>query len=150
MHQALSTYHALLKPGGLLLIDTKKYVRTSPISDVPTYMELKYDTIDKEWQIRTERKESREIPGLGSINFHTRLHYDIDPSFSEKVSRALIVITIYGGKLSPRTLVIPYYPLPAKVLIDQMNDTGFKSTLFPAHEDLAINWKYDIVVGQKH
>ena len=83
------------------------------------------------------------------MHFHTRLLYDDDPSFSTKVRRALIVVTIHGGSVTPRVLVVPYYPLPARRLANQMTTCGFSATILPAREKLASKWRYDIVVGEK-
>ena len=149
LHTALSNFYKLLKPGGLLLVDTKKYIRSDPANDVPTYKELRYDASEKEWFERFERTEIEEIEGYGKVTFHTRLVYDIDPSFNPAIRRALIIITIFGENLALRTLVVPYYPLPASILKNEMGKVGFKPTIFPAFEGLARDWKYDIVVGQK-
>jgi hypothetical protein len=45
--------------------------------------------------------------------------------------------------------VIPFYPLPARVLKEKMAKCGFKPAVHEAQKDLALNWKYDIVVGKK-
>ena len=149
MQTALANFNALLKAGGLLVIDTKRYVRSDPVGGVPTHKELKYDAQAQEWIERFERKEMRSLPGLGEVYFHTRLMYDTDPAFSSFVRRALIIITIYGENLAPKTLVIPYYPLPARLLHDQMTQAGFETKTIPAMTGEAANWKYDVVVGQK-
>lgn len=83
------------------------------------------------------------------MHFHTRLTYDTDPAFSSFVRRALIIITIYGENLAPKTLVVPYYPLPARLLHDQMTQAGFRTRTILAMTGEAANWKYDVVVGQK-
>jgi SAM-dependent methyltransferase len=149
MQTALANFRQLLKPGGLLLIDTKRYIRSDPVNEVPTYKELRYDASEKEWMERFERQEDGDVPGIGKVYFHTRLMYDTDPSFSRAVRRALIILTIYGENMAPRTLVVPYYPLPSYELKTEMIKAGFKATIFPALEGPTGNWKYDVVVGQK-
>jgi SAM-dependent methyltransferase len=149
MHQALSNFYEMLRPGGLLIIDTKKYVREDMISGVPIYKELQYRESQDAWHIRTDRNEARQHPEMGKVNFHTWIHHDVDYSFTQRVNRALIVLTVYGPKVTPETLVVPYYPLPARFLQEEMGFAGFSTSLFEAREGLAENWKYDIVVGQK-
>lgn len=149
MGRALSNFHKLLKQGGLLFIDTKRYVGAGTDNGVAIYRELQYDPSEKEWVIRREREESRELPGWGEVKFHTRIRYDFDPAFKEKTNRALIVVTIHGEKFSPKTLVVPYYPLPAQLLAQRMLTAEFSTTVFRALEGMAVNWKYDIVVGKK-
>ena len=147
MQTALANFYQLLKPGGLLLIDTKRYIRSDPHNGVPTYKELRYDAGEKEWIERYERLESGYVPGIGEVNFHTRLMYDTDPALS--VRRALIIVTIFGVNMAPKTLVVPYYPLPSYELRTEMVKAGFKANIFRAMEEKAVNWKYDVVVGQK-
>jgi len=149
MNRALTNFHRLLKPGGLLIIDTKKYIHDSRFNEPKRYVELQYATPEQEWVVRTERVDSRKSSGGSNIHFHTRILHDRDPSFNDVVMRSLIVVTIFGDNLSPRTLVVPYYPLPAKILGTKMTEAGFVSTQQPAKTGMAINWKYDIVVGQK-
>lgn len=73
--------------------------------------------------------------------------YDTDPALS--VRRALIIVTIFGVNMAPKTLVVPYYPLPSYELRTEMVKAGFKANIFRAMEEKAVNWKYDVVVGQK-
>ena len=147
MGKALAAYRRLLRPGGILLIDTKKYMKSDPVDRVPVYYELRRDAITKEWVQRVERPDVSEWPGVGSIHIHTRLHHDVDPAFGENVRRTLIILTIYGEQIPPRVIALPYYPLPADVLVDQMKNAGFTTSVHPAYQDLCINWKYDVVVG---
>jgi SAM-dependent methyltransferase len=149
MQTALNNFYKLLKPGGLLLIDTKRYICSDPINNVPTYKELRYDANIGDWIERYERIETRKIDHKGIVKYHTRLMYDTDPSFSKEVRRALIILTIYGEKFSPRTLVIPYYPLPSIELKKEMEKANFETKIHYAMKEFAINWKYDIVVGKK-
>jgi SAM-dependent methyltransferase len=149
MHQALSNFYRMLKPGGLLIIDTKKYVREDLIGGVPIYKELQYFENENAWHIRTDRNDPRQHAKYGDIHFHTWIHHDVDYSFTQPVNRALIVLTVYGPKVTPETLVVPYYPLPAALLQEQMAYAGFSTKLFPAKDGLAKDWKYDIVVGEK-
>ena len=88
MQLALNNFYRLLKPEGLLIIDTKKYIRSDPVDGVPTYKELRYDGPSKEWIERSDRLEERELPGLALVKFHTRLMYDTDPAFTPSVRRA--------------------------------------------------------------
>jgi SAM-dependent methyltransferase len=149
MQAALKGFLELLRPGGLLLIDTKRYIRSDPVNGVPTFKELRFDADTKEWIERLDREEVMTLPGLGDVHFHTRLMYGFDPAFSNRVRRALILITIFGSQLAPRTLVVPYYPLPAELLKEQMITAGFRAAIYPALQDLNVNWKYDFVVGRK-
>jgi hypothetical protein len=150
MDVALSNYYNLLKPGGLLLVDTKKYVRSDPSDGTESYRELRYDAKRQEWIIRSERHEACDVNGFGEVHFHTRLMYDNDPAFyDEHIRRALIVLTIHGPSVTPRVLVIPYYPLPATALKERMTNAKFTSSILPSMEKLVAKWKYDFVVGQK-
>jgi len=150
MNRALSNFYRLLKPGGLLLIDTKKYIHDSRLHGDPRYMELLFAASERKWILRTERVEPREVPNIGMINFHTRIMHDTDPSLGDSIQRALIVVTIYGDNISSRTLIVPYYPLPADILEQKMRDAHFVTTIYPAKEEpTMINWKYDMVVGLK-
>lgn len=149
MGSALMNFYRLLKPGGLLLIDTKRYVQSDQEDGVKSYKELRYIVESKDWIIRGERIDPQEMPPYGKVYFHTRLLYDTDPSFGEKVRRALIVLTVHGHHFSPRVHVIPYYPLPSYELADHMKQVGFGTTIFPANKDITANWRYDIVAGKK-
>jgi SAM-dependent methyltransferase len=147
---ALQNFRSLLRPEGLLIIDTKRYIRDTPLRDTdgkfekaPVYKEQKFE--DGQWCLRTEREETR-----GPTSFHTRLHYDTDKSFGPEVQRALIALTIHGGPTHPRTFVIPYYPLPAHILASFMWDAGFTPKIFPASEKPDAKYRYDIVVGRKN
>lgn len=147
MDVALRNFNALLKPGGLLVIDTKKYIREGDISDIPLYKELRY--VAPEWIVRTVRNDPCDVSGLENIRFNTRLHYDLDPAFDAEVLRALIVLTIYGKGITPQTALIPYYPLPAADLETHMRRAGFATTTYGAGEGPAENWRYDVLVGRK-
>lgn len=149
MGSALMNFYRLLKPGGFLLVDTKRYVQSDPGDGVKTYRELQYIAELRDWIVREERLETREMPPYGPVDFHTRLLYDIDPSFSEQVRRALIVLTVHGNSLAPGVHVIPYYPLPASELADHMGQVGFVTTIFPAMKGITSRWRYDIVAGKK-
>lgn len=148
MGKALSVYRSLLKPGGLLLIDTKRFIQADQIDGVQRLYELRYDVESRAWHQREERHEICKVDGLGDVHFHTRLMYDLDLSFGMKVWRALIVLTVYGKAVTPRVLVIPYYPLTSEMLRLEMEKAGFKATIFPALEGQSSHWKYDIVVGR--
>ncbi len=149
MGSALMNFYRLLKPGGFLLVDTKRYVQSDPEDGVKSYRELRYIAELRDWIVRGERLETREMPPYGKVDFHTRLLYDNDPSFGEKVRRALIVLTVHGCQFAPRVHVIPYYPLPSSELADHMGQVGFVTTVFPAMKDITANWRYDIVAGRK-
>ncbi|MFH0983082.1 MAG: DUF4062 domain-containing protein [Planctomycetota bacterium] len=149
MQLSLRNFYELLKPGGLLFIDTKKYIRTGPHNDAPIFKELQYDADAGDWRERCDREEIHRHDEYGDVRFHTRIMYDLDPSFDTPVHRALIVITIFSKKLVPRSLVVPYYPLPAKILEAQLELSGFKAKTYPAYEKLNVKWKYDFVVGRK-
>ena len=147
---ALNNFYDLLTPDGLLIIDTKKYVRSDPLNGAQTFQELRYIADEQEWMVRSERLEVKDIDGLGEVSFHTRLMYDNDPSFIDPVRRALIVVTIYGESINPRAHVIPYYPLTASVLKREVKKAGFISVrILPAMGNLSKDWKYDFVVGRK-
>jgi SAM-dependent methyltransferase len=155
MSVALSNFRELLRPNGLLMIDTKRFVRDTPLLDEnkqpikrPTYRELRF--MDGEWRLRTERVDDSFIPEKGGfLRFHTCMHYDVDTTFGVEVDRALIVLTISGGDVSPTTLVMPYYPLPAAQLESFMTSANFIARTFPAPEDPNNKYRYDLVVGRK-
>lgn len=149
MLTSLKMFFELLKPGGILLIDTKKFITSSIINDIQFYKELRYHSELKEWIERDERKETVVISKYGKVHFHTKMMYDIDYSFSTKVERAFIVVSVYGDNIPPETFVIPYYPLPGRMLINKMQNVGFKTNYFPAFEGPLISWKYDIIAGIK-
>ena len=150
MDIAISNFYNLLKPGGLLIIDTKKYIRSVSFDGTEIFRELRYDANFQEWIVRSDRREIYQVDGFGEVNFHTRLMYDNDPAFNHKhVRRALIVLTIYGPSVTPRVLVIPYYPLPSTKLREKMREVMLTTSIIPAMERLVANWKYDFVIGQK-
>jgi SAM-dependent methyltransferase len=150
MQAALTNFYDLLKPGGLLFIDTKRYIRTDVVLTPSLLKELRYVAKTREWVERIEREETRELPGFGAVKFNTRIVNDFDPAFPDRtVQRALIVITIFGDKLPSRTLVVPYYPLPADKLENEFMKAGFEPVVYQANEGLNSNWKYDFVVGQR-
>ena len=150
MDVALKNFYNLLKPSGLLIIDTKKYIRSDPTDGTETYRELRYDANLQEWIVRSERFETCQVDGYGEVSFHTRLMYDNDPAFNNKhARRALIVLTIHGSSVTPRVLVIPYYPLSSTKLREKMRGVNLTTSIIPAMEGLAAKWKYDFVVGQK-
>ena len=151
---ALANFHEMLRPGGLLMIDTKRYVQDTPLLDEndqpkkrPVYREMRF--VKGKWTLRTEREESEYDETLGLIRFHTCMHYDVDESFGEELNRALIVLTVSGASISPKTYVIPYYPLPASVLEKHMDEAGFDVRTFPAPEDPKSKYRYDLVVGMR-
>jgi SAM-dependent methyltransferase len=146
MQAALSNFRMLLKPGGRLLIDTKKYSAAAPIDGVPMFKEQQY--VEPNWITRSEKSDGeRDIEGLGRVSFHTRMHYDVDPYLRK--CRALIVTTMYGEQTGSQTMLLPYYPLPAQTLEGEMKAVGFEEiSLFPAKQAPA-NWSYDFVVGRK-
>lgn len=153
MEAALGTFYLMLKPGGLLIIDTKKFKEVNE-NGVCALKELRYDALKTLWIVRTDREESVEIPGLGNVRFHTRMFYDVDPEFPS-ICRAIILLTICGhGRVAEtgfvsQTVAIPYYPLPAGHLKENMESVGFQTRVFSALEAPLDNWKYDVVVGQK-
>lgn len=150
MQAALGNFYDLLKPGGLLFIDTKRYIGAESVRTRPLLKELRYIAKAKEWVERVEREETRELPGFGIVKFNTRIVHDFDPALQDRmIQRALIVITIFGEKLPSRTLVVPYYPLPADKLKDELVKAGFEAILYRANEEFNANWKYDFVVGQR-
>jgi SAM-dependent methyltransferase len=171
MQVALSNFHELLKPKGRLLIDTKKYVQASTImyphasgiggvaiAEVKMFNELRYVENVDDWIVRTERPsptEKRDVHDIAGTkkksHYHTWLHYDIDPSFSVPVCRALVVVTRYGPDVTPRTMVWPYYPLPAKILAAHMETVGFEEIeIRHARKDEPLqNYSYDFVIGRK-
>lgn len=150
MQAALANFFDLLKPGGLLFIDTKRYIRTDVAQGPSLLKELRYVAKTKEWVERVEREDKRELPGFGVVRFNTRIVNDFDPAFPDQtVQRALIIITIFGDKLPSRTLVVPYYPLPAERLENELHAAGFEPMVHRAYEGLNMNWKYDFVVGQR-
>ena len=106
------------------------------------FSELKYE--NNKWLVRKERSDEREIKGL-KVTIQTKLHYDIDPVF--KICRALIVVTIYGRDRVPHVHVLPYYPLPAERLRDELRSAGFKVKCFPAKR-APLDWSYDFLVAQ--
>jgi SAM-dependent methyltransferase len=147
MQLAIANFLDMLHPGGFLFIDTKKYIETAPIDGVQIFRELRFIEADAEWIVRYEREEVRKVDQR-DVHFHTRLHYDIDPSFSRKICRALLTVTRYGNGEAPRTMVLPYYPLPAKVLEGYMKKMKLVTRIFSAKAP-PTNWTYDFVVGQK-
>jgi SAM-dependent methyltransferase len=158
--QALTSFYNLLRPGGALIIDTKRYCGESTEeylgstlrkAEDPVYRELRYDNNRKEWLVRGERIESINTDEFGHVCFHTRLHYDTDPSFlnsGRPVQRALIVLTVYGKRVPTQTLVIPYYPLPASRLVSDSTKVGFESVLYEAKTEQN-QTNYDFVLCRK-
>jgi hypothetical protein len=77
------------------------------------------------------------------------MHYDLDPSFGANVQRALIVVSVYGSEVTPFTFVIPYYPLPIKILKHRMERAGFVTNALSGFDGPLIHWKYDVAIGIK-
>jgi len=98
------------------------------------------------WLIRDERYDVSQLLDLGTVHFHSKLHHDIDRAFGPPVERSIIVVTVCGEKVAPRTFAIPYYPLPSQVLKKYMSDAGFDVDIIPAAPP---DRKYDVVVGKK-
>lgn len=73
MQAALSNFFEMLKPGGLLFIDTKRYLRSGAVVSASLFKELQYIADTKEWVERIEREEARELPGFGVVRFNTRI-----------------------------------------------------------------------------
>ena len=149
MIRALDIFKRLLKKGGLILIDTKKYITCGNIDDLPIYKELRYLASDEEWIERDERQEYVTLSDGNEVCFHTKMYYDISPAFEKKVQRAFIILSIFGKNSLIDTMVIPYYPLPARILKTKMEEIGLKTKVFSGFKEPLLNWKYDIVVGQK-
>ncbi|HEY9713507.1 MAG TPA: hypothetical protein V6C72_08545, partial [Chroococcales cyanobacterium] len=147
MEAALKNFTELLKGGGLLLIDTKRYVQDGEIDGIRLCKELRYDKGAKRWDIRKSRHDERDVGGMGKVHFHTYVHHDIDRSFGNAISRSLIVLTAFGQKFGRRFVCLPYYPLPAKSLAEKMEGVGLSATIHEADDDG--HRTYDIVVGQK-
>jgi SAM-dependent methyltransferase len=163
MQVALGNFNEMLNPSGRLLIDTKRYVHASTVmyshgssvAGVRMFSELRYIKEVDDWIVRTERPSATEQPEVHDVAgkkvyYHTWLHYDIDPSFSEPVCRALVVVSRYGSDVSPRTMIWPYYPLPAQILAAQMKEAGFNTEVRYARRDDPLNgYSYDFAIGQK-
>jgi SAM-dependent methyltransferase len=142
--QALQNFKWLLKPNGRLLIDTKKFKPAGKINGVPILKELRF--VNDAWIIRTERTDpDRDVNGI-KVNFQTWLHYDVDPCF--RTCRGIIVVTMYGEHFPRRTRVLSYYPLPARVLRNEMSKLGFRTLMIPARSE-PLNWSYDFLIGTK-
>src|SRR5262249_2163775 len=58
MHVSLRNFYGLLKSGGHLLVDTKKYVQGIPVDGVPMFLELRYVDADNDWAFRTDRYDT--------------------------------------------------------------------------------------------
>jgi SAM-dependent methyltransferase len=148
--RALAVFHRLLKPGGYLVVDTKRYTAVAPRKNgepIRSHRELRYSNGD--WLVRDERVDISQLPDLGTVYFHSKLHHDMDYAFGTPVERTLIVVTICGEKVPPRTFTIPYYPLPATVLVAWMRDAGFEPSVYDADPTLKPQRKYDVVVAKK-
>lgn len=147
MDAALRNFYDLLKPGGRLVIDTKKYRRDRNNDAVPIIRELRF--VKKKWIPRTTRVDpprKLEAFGPGEFELHTSLHYDIDPCF--RVCRALIVVTIVGADGPAGVRLFPYFPLPASQLTKRLRQSGFSiEKVYGAKKDL--DWSYDVVVGKR-
>lgn len=142
---ALRNFQRLLKPGGRLLIDTKRFEQAPPIDGVPIFKELQYK--EGKWIIRTTKPGGpQNIEGKGEMYFHTRLTYDVDPCF--KVCRALIIVSIYGEQVPLEIKLMPYYPLPAAILEREMQSIDLATKVFEARKP-PLDWDYDFVVGRK-
>ncbi len=72
-------------------------------------------------------KEKRTVntDQYGKLNFHTKMHYDIDRSFHQDVQRAIIAVTVFGPNIPSQMFSIPYFPLPAEILMKKMTSVGF-------------------------
>ncbi len=142
---ALANFHSLLKPGGRLIIDTKKYKEDRFADGTPLYRELKYE--NGAWIPRTTRPDGQRVLSDGSeVNFDTSLHYDIDPYF--EICRALLIVTISRPSVGPETHVMPYFPLPSSKLAAWLDKASFGAKLFEAKTS-PLFWSYDCIVAEK-
>lgn len=141
---ALRNFARLLKPGGRLIVDTKRYAASPSAGRVEMFNELQH--VGSTWEPRTTREDGPvPLSGGDEAYFHTSLHYDVDPAFD--VCRALMIVTLHGSGVAPRTEVVPYYPLPATKLMALLQASGLATTLHEAGAPPI--WPYDCVVAQK-
>jgi SAM-dependent methyltransferase len=144
--QALGIFYSLLKPNGRLILDTKRYRRAGKIKGLPVFKELRY--VEGRWVTRVDRTDPGRAVYGKSIDFHTWVHYDIDPVF--EICRAIVVVTMQEPNGQRRTKVWPYCPLPAKLLAEQMKTAGFKTDVWEARKhELLRGYSYDLLIGQK-
>jgi SAM-dependent methyltransferase len=141
---ALSNFFAMLKPGGRLIVDTKRYVKRD-VGGIRRDWELRF--VEGEWRPRTTRRDGpRSIPSRGDTYFHTSLVHDVDPTL--EVDRALLVVTIESSNVPRETHLVPYYPLSAAVLISELQRAGFVTSLHEARTP-PLDWSYDCVVATR-
>jgi SAM-dependent methyltransferase len=144
--EALQNFRALLRPGGYLIIDTKRYRRSGTIKETPLHKELRH--VDGRWITRVDREDPNRVVNGNIVDFHTWLQYDIDPIF--RICRALVIVTMAEQNGRRRTTLWPYYPLPAKALTDRMKHVGFETAILKAREHkLLRDYSYDVVIGRK-
>lgn len=142
---ALRNFHALIKPGGYLLVDTKRFAEVEPTDGVAMYHEMQFEA--DAWKERTVRVDSpRYFDGLGEVSVHTRMHYDIDPKHG--VCRALVAVTVYGPHAEPYPRLLHYYPLPAAKLGTLLDVAGFQVSWHRAKTE-PLRWSYDLAIAQK-
>lgn len=135
-------FFALLKPGGWLIVDTKKYEEVCR-DGLCHHHELRFK--DGKWERRTDRRDLREFDGK-KVSVHTNLLHDVDPAF--QTSRAVLIVTISRSTSERETRVLPYYPLPAMKLRDCVEQAGFVPTLHHART-APLHWAYDCIVAER-
>lgn len=139
---ALANFFHLLKPGGRLIVDTKRYLEALPIDRVAMHHEMRW--LEGAWRLREERCDTRIIGGV-ETKFHTELFYDVDSAFQR--CRARIEVTI-ESEGDPQIHSLNYYPLPAKDLAAALSRAGFIAELFEARTP-PWAWGYDCFVAQR-
>lgn len=139
---SLKNFYDRLKPGGRLVVDTKRYRNAAPLRGVDMYEELRFD--NGAWTPRDVKEVTRTIDGVNTL-FHTSLVYDADPVFH--CCRATILTTIHANG-PPRTHAVRYYPLPADEFAELLSAAGFVVELIPAQTP-PLSWGYDCLVAQR-
>lgn len=139
---ALRCFFDVLKPGGRLIVDTKRYADAPALRGVAMNREMRW--ADGAWAPRGVRCDDRIVDGVAT-RFHTSLVYDVDPVF--QCCRATILTTIQGRN-APRTHALHYYPLPAAELSSHLSAAGFEVELIPARTP-PFEWAYDCLIAQR-
>ncbi len=150
MDVALANFGALLRSGGLIAIDTKRFECVQGGNNASVPREMRFDNQVSAWVEREHRKDIGAIPGHGQVTIHTRMVYDRDPSFASNVNRAIILVTVCRKGMPLFVDTLPYYPLKADVLQSFMTKAGFDAGIYRALEHpLMRSWTYDMVIGRK-
>jgi len=131
---AIRDMAALLRPGGVLMIDVKQYT--------PRMRELRYDA-GQGWVVRTDREEKRLMPDGREARFTTRIVY---PEDFDDCGRYLIESEVAWGDGENLRDSHPVWAISTEVVLSLMRRGGLQLLEAGRGVDPAI-YKYTLCIG---